>query len=73
MSGSFVEVADNSSASSGPVRASSGGMFDSSGWTVATSGARATGAASTIPPWVWYVAAGLAVLYAVKKMKRGYK
>lgn len=44
-------------------------------WTVATSGSKATGAGAVqaAPVWVWYLAAGVAVLYALKRLKRGVK
>lgn len=71
MSGSFVEVTDAAPVSQGPFWATSGGTFDTSNWTVATSGSKANGSASAIPQWALYAAAAVAVLWALKRMKRG--
>lgn len=53
--------------SAGPVNAG-GWHFDSSNWTVATSSARAGGA---MPDWLLYAVVGVAVLWIIKRGKRG--
>lgn len=57
----------SSAAESGGTMGGSSYGFDSSGWTTATSGSRATGA-SAVPWYVWAGLGVLALLY-VKKLK----
>lgn len=70
MANGMVNVDDKSPVSS-VLHASSGGTFDTSNWTVATSGAKASGVPAGLPSWALYVAAGLAVVWALKRMKKG--
>lgn len=52
----------------GPVTSGSRGMFDSSGWTVATGSARASGEA--LPQWAIYAALAVVVLLVIKRKRR---
>lgn len=65
-----VEVTDQSPTSQGPFNASSGGSFNTSGWTVATSGSRANGG-QALPEWMIYAAVAVAVVWLIKRKRRG--
>lgn len=61
-----VNVSIRSAADSG-LRAD--GWSFGSGWTVNTSGSTSSGTAQVMPPWVIYVALGVGLLYAIKRMR----
>lgn len=68
MAGDFVSVTTSTSDYIGPTKSATDSVFNSSGWTVATSGSKASGA-SGMPQWVTYAAIGLLVLVLLKKQK----
>lgn len=69
MAGDFVSVTTSTSDYIGPTKSATDSVFNSSGWTVATSGSKASGTSGGMPQWVTYAAIGLLVLVLLKKRK----
>lgn len=73
-SGMLAYDGQNSSSISTPVNTTAGGGFGTQNFNlgslgIGTSGGFGTGG-NSVPSWVWYVAAGVGVLFALKALRK---